>query len=79
VLLVNVNRTDILTCMPPGGAACEIGVAEGFYSGQLLTYLKPGKLHLIDPWRYQAIPDYVMDANNTSDEEGDRRYEAART
>lgn len=78
MLLVNANRIDILTCMAPGGIAGEIGVAEGFYAGHLLTYLKPAKLHLIDPWRFQAIPDYVMDANNTSDEEGDRRCEAVR-
>lgn len=76
MLLVNANRTDILTCMAPGGIAGEIGVAEGHYASHLLTHLKPAKLHLIDPWRFQDIPDYVVDANNTSNEEGDRRYEA---
>lgn len=64
--------------MAPGAVAGEIGVAEAFYAGQLLSNLKPARLHLIDPWRFQAIPDYVMDANNTSDEEGDRRCEAVR-
>jgi len=78
MLLINANRIDILTCMAPGGIAGEIGVAEGFYAGHLLTYLKPAKLHLIDPWRFQTIPDYVMDTNNTSDEEGDRRHEHVR-
>jgi len=74
VLLLNANRNDILSCIAPRGVAAEIGVAEGGYSECLLARLKPKKLHLIDPWRFQDSPDYVMDANNTSDEEGERRY-----
>ena len=74
MLLVNANRIDILTCMIPGCIAGEIGVAEAFYAGHILQYLQPAKLHLIDPWRFQDISDYGMDANNTTDEEGDRRY-----
>lgn len=74
MLLVNASRIDILSCMTPGCIAGEIGVAEAFYAGYILERLKPTKLHLIDPWRFQDIPDYVIDANNTTDEEGDRRY-----
>ena len=78
MLLVNASRTDILTCMAPGGIGAEIGVAEGLYSSHLLRYLRPSKLHLIDPWRFQSITNYLMDANNTSDAEGDRRHELVR-
>ena len=74
MLLVNANRIDILTCMIPGCVAGEIGVAEAFYASHIMQYLQPAKLHLIDPWRFQDVPDYGMDANNTTDEEGDRRY-----
>jgi len=74
MLLINANRIDILSCMEPGYVAGEIGVAKAYYAGYILSELKPAKLHLIDPWRFQNIPDYVMDANNTTDEEGDRRY-----
>jgi len=76
MLLVKANRNDILTCMDPGCIAGEIGVAEGYYSGHILNCLKPRKLHLIDPWRFQDRPDYSTDINNTTDEEGERRYQA---
>lgn len=76
MLLINASRIDILTCLAPRGIAAEIGTAEAYYAGYLLAGLKPKKLHLIDPWRFQDIPDYLKDANNTSDEEGDRRYQA---
>ena len=78
MLLVRANRNDILGCLPAGAVAAEIGVAQGEYSEHLLTLLRPSKLHLIDPWRYLDVPDYATDANNTTDEEGDRRYKAVR-
>ena len=78
MLLVNANRNDILSCLPQRGIAAEIGVAQGEYSEYLLKGLNPQKLHLIDPWRFQNIPDYLTDGNNTSDEEGERRYNAVR-
>ena len=66
----------MLTCMAPRGIAAEIGTAEAYYAGYLLAGLRPKKLHLIDPWRFQDVPHYLKDANNTTDEEGDRRYKA---
>lgn len=76
MLLINATRIDILSCVAPRGVAAEIGTAEAFFAGYMLAGLKPKKLHLIDPWRFQDIPDYVKDANNTTDEEGNRRYKA---
>jgi len=76
MLLVNTRRIELLSCIPAGGVAAEIGTAEGYFAGYMLQGLKPRRLHLIDPWRFQDLPDYRQDANNTSDEEGDRRYQA---
>jgi hypothetical protein len=64
----------MLKYLPQHGIAAEIGVAVGEYSEHLLNGLTPRTLHLIDPWRFQNVPDYLTDANNTKDEEGDRRY-----
>lgn len=75
MLLINARRIDILNCFPQQGIAAEIGTAQGYFAGHLLKGLSPSKLHLIDPWRFQDISDYVQDANNTSDEEGDRRHQ----
>jgi hypothetical protein len=76
MLLINASRIDMLGFIEPRGVAAEIGTAEAYYAGYLLAGLKPKKLHLIDPWRFQDVADYVQDANNTTDEEGDRRYNA---
>lgn len=74
MLLLNMNRNDVLKYLPQNGIAAEIGVAVGEYSEHLLNGLNPRALHLIDPWRFQNVPDYLTDRNNTTDEEGDRRY-----
>jgi hypothetical protein len=76
MLLINARRIDMLDCFAPMGIAAEIGTAEGYFAQYMLTGLKPKKLHLIDPWRFQNLPDYLKDANNTTDEEGDRRHGA---
>jgi hypothetical protein len=67
MLLVNTRRIELLSCVAPRGVAAEIGTAEAYFAGYMLKGLKPKKLHLIDPWRFQDIPDYVQDTNNTSD------------
>jgi hypothetical protein len=73
---MNTRRIELLSCIPSRGVAAEIGTAEGYFAQYMLKGLKPKQLHLIDPWRFQDLPDYQDDANNTSDEEGDRRYNA---
>jgi hypothetical protein len=76
MLLINARRIDILDCFPQHGVAAEIGTAQGYFAEYMLKGLNPKKLHLIDPWRFQDLRDYVQDANNTTDEEGDRRHKA---
>lgn len=74
MLLLSATRSEIMSYFPPGFAVAEVGVAEGQNACNLLDRLAPKRLHLIDPWRFQDISDYIVDANNTTDEEGDRRY-----
>lgn len=43
----------------PGGSVCaEIGVFKGQFSQQILDETHPRKLHLIDPWKFQAVPEF---------------------
>ncbi len=76
MLLLNANRNDVLKYLPQNGTAAEIGVATGYYSDYLLQGLNPRTLHLVDPWRRQDdVENYVTDINNTTDAEGNRRYQ----
>ena len=36
----------------------EIGVYQGDFSAQILGHVRPRRLHLIDPWRYEADARY---------------------
>lgn len=54
---VLVNREELLTMMPKGGVAAEIGAAYGDFSRKILELAAPSKLFLIDLWegeRYSA-------------------------
>ena len=41
----------MLSRLPKGGIAVEIGVWKGEFSKDILKLLKPEKLYLVDPWR----------------------------
>jgi len=69
----DVVRTILYKCFPISESVCEIGVAEGSNAKTILTNAKPKILHLIDPWIFVPDPSY-RDPNNTSNEEGERRY-----
>lgn len=45
------NRVAMLAFLPHGGVVAEIGVGRGAFAQQLLTQLRPARLHLIDPWQ----------------------------
>jgi len=49
-------RLKLLSKMPKGGVAAEIGVWNGGFSTVILEQTQPAELHLIDPWLYQ--PDF---------------------
>lgn len=53
------SRQKMLTRLVSSGTVCEVGVARGDFSAEILRHNKPKKLHLIDAWdseRYE--PDF---------------------
>lgn len=79
MILLPAPRETLLQLMPKNGVVCEIGVAEGEFSQNIIDHTSPQKLHLIDPWVHQEREDYAKDANNVSNEEGNRRFNAVST
>ena len=58
------TRYDMLDEMPKNAIVCEIGVAEGDFSEQILRRCTPQKLHLVDAWessRYSAGYNRVLE------------------
>lgn len=45
------SRYDMLDELPRNGVVCEIGVANGDFSAEILNRCQPAKLHLVDPWK----------------------------
>lgn len=48
----------MLARMPRGSICAEIGVYKGSFSAKILEVVRPLRLHLIDPWKYERAPDY---------------------
>lgn len=44
--------------MPKQSVCAEIGVYKGDLSTRILRIVKPTKLHLIDPWKYESSANY---------------------
>lgn len=51
-------RDFLLRAMPAGAACAEVGVFRAEFSERILHLAKPKVLHLIDPWKYEASPEY---------------------
>lgn len=47
------KRQWLLDMLPPHSVGAEIGVWRGDFAAQLLWHVRPRKLHLIDPWRFE--------------------------
>lgn len=52
------DREWLLKRLPKRAVCAEIGVYEGRFSELILSITRPKKLHLIDPWKYEADPAY---------------------
>lgn len=54
VLIVNMQRDQLLPILPTGGTVAEIGVFRGLFSRKIVDTAKPKTLHLIDPWSTES-------------------------
>ncbi len=57
--LFHWDRNFLLRQVPAGGVCAEIGVWKGDFSKSILEIARPKKLHLIDPWKFEASDDYA--------------------
>lgn len=58
------DRNYMLSCLPKGMRAAELGVAEGNFSQKILELLSPKELNLVDLWigeRYGKYHDLVKE------------------
>lgn len=55
--LVN-GRKFLLKLMPKNSVCAEIGVYKGNFSDEILEFVEPKRLHLIDPWEYKEKDIY---------------------
>jgi methyltransferase family protein len=54
------GRTRLLRAMPRDSVCAEIGVHLGDFSAEILEVVRPRRLHLIDPWRYESAETYAQ-------------------
>lgn len=70
------NRKFLFNILPKYSIGAEIGVHLGDFSQEILNYLSPKELHLIDPWEYQPSTTYKKSlyGGNLSQDEMNQRY-----
>jgi hypothetical protein len=51
-------RELLLRSFGRGGVGAEIGVFRGDFSEQILLHVRPHRLHLIDPWKFEPAAEY---------------------
>jgi hypothetical protein len=52
------RRRMVLDALPAGSIGAEIGVHKGDFSAVLLEAVRPARLHLVDPWKYETAERY---------------------
>jgi len=57
-VLVGDERADLLNLLPKGSVGAEIGVWRGDFSSRLLSVVRPARLHLVDPWKFETSSGY---------------------
>lgn len=58
VLKKRIPRQFVLEYFPKHSIGAEAGVWLGDFSALMLQVVEPASLHLIDPWKFEAGPDY---------------------
>lgn len=53
------SRRVALDLLPKGSTGVEVGVWAGDFSAQLLRVVRPSRLLLVDPWRFQPDGPYA--------------------
>ena len=51
-------RDFLLERLPHDSEGVEIGTHEGDFAARILRVVRPRRLHLVDPWRFMADPEY---------------------
>lgn len=51
-------RQEMLRVFPEGSVGVEVGVWSGDFSRVLLKAVRPSRLHLVDPWRFESDTTY---------------------
>lgn len=73
------GRLKVLSLLPPGSIGVEVGVHTGDFSAHILKLVKPAKIFLIDPWKYEPDPRYrnsLYGSKNKQEQvELDERYQ----
>ena len=52
------RRRMVLDALPADSIGGEIGVHKGDFSAVLLEVVRPARLHLVDPWKYETEERY---------------------
>jgi hypothetical protein len=55
---VGDERAELLNLLPEGSVGAEIGVWRGDFSARLLSFVRPARLHLVDPWKFETSSSY---------------------
>lgn len=75
-----ISRNWLLEILPKNSVGIEIGVHKGDFSALILDIVKPSKLHLADPWKYEESEIYsdawYGGAAKGGQSEMDGRYES---
>ena len=82
MLITSFNRAQLLTALPAGGKAIEVGTYRGNFATDILRTLDPEELHLVDPWAIDEDDEYMSsygakrEAMHSAYDEVQRRFAA---
>lgn len=73
------SRDFLLQMLPKNSIGLEIGVDDGIFAERILEIVRPKKLHLVDPWKFNGSSDYIHSPYGkdsvSSQTEMDTKYE----